>query len=55
MNIPYVAAGPRMKKACGTDVNLAQRLESSLNQFGLAKSKLDHVNYSQPAIPEQEK
>ena len=55
MNIPYAAAGPRMKEACGTDVNLAQRLESSLDQFGLAKPKLDRVNHSQHAIPEQEK
>lgn len=55
MNIPYVAAGPRMKKTRGTDLNLAQSLESSLVPFGPAKLKLDHVNHSQPAIPEQEK
>lgn len=55
MSVPYVAAGPRMKKTCRTDLNLAQSLESSLAQFGAAKPKLDHGNHSQPAIPEQDK
>lgn len=55
VNAPYVAAGPKAKKLHGTDLNLDQSLESSLAQFGPVKLKLDHVNHSQPAIPEQEK